>query len=140
VLVSLGGEMNSIAAGHFLEFGQPFAYCRGGRNRGDTARVHDLEIAYTVTNQLFNQLVFEPNKAGHHKRLVFRIVGVDAMTAVIAAARKHVSGKWWQHYARFVTNGFYYEHYGLHNFFENLRRGGSHLAGKMEFTIALERE
>ncbi len=132
--------MNSIAAGHFLQFGQSFVYCRGGRSRGDTARVHDFKIGYTVTNQLFNQFVFEPNKAGHHKRLVFRIVGVDAMTAVIAAARKHVSGKWWQYYARFVSNGLYYVRYSLHNFSENLRRGGNHLAGKMVFTIALERK
>jgi hypothetical protein len=67
MLISLGGEMYSIAAGHFLQFRQPFANFSGGRNSSDTARVHDLEVAYAIMDQLFNQVIFEPNKAGHHK-------------------------------------------------------------------------
>jgi hypothetical protein len=95
VFVSIGGEMDSIAAGHLPEFRKSFANCRGSRDRSDTTCVHDFEITHTVTDQMFNQLVFEPDKAGHHNRLVFRVVGVGAMAAVVAAARKHMPWKGW---------------------------------------------
>jgi hypothetical protein len=67
VFISLSGEVYSIAAGHFFEFCQTFANFGGRRDRCDAARVHDLKVTQAVVNQLFNQVIFEPNKAGHHK-------------------------------------------------------------------------
>jgi hypothetical protein len=140
VLVSISGEMNSIAVGHFFQFSQSFIDCCGSRNRGDAARVHDLKIGYTMADQLFYQLVFEPNETGHEYRLIVWIIGIGAVTTVTATAREQISGKRWQYYAWFVPSSLYNGRYSLHNFFENLRRGGYHLAGQMVFTITLERK
>ncbi len=91
MFVSIGSEMDSIAAGHFPEFSESFANCRSSCDRSDTACVHDLEITHAMTNQMFDQLVFESDKSRHHKRLVFRIVSIGAVTTVIATAREHMS-------------------------------------------------
>jgi hypothetical protein len=91
VFVPISDEMNSVAGGHIFQLSESFIDWRGGRNRRDAARVHDLEVGNTMANQLFNQFVFESNKTGHHGSLKISIFGIGTVTIVIAALRKQVS-------------------------------------------------